>query len=50
VYDKRFVMRDNKIYDIELEEDLNDIYKKRVEYKEKINNSKFYREIFDVIK
>jgi hypothetical protein len=50
VYDKRFVMRDNKIYDIELEEDLNDIYKKRVEYKEKINNSKFYRELFGVIK
>jgi hypothetical protein len=50
VYDKRFVMRDNKIYDKELEKDLNDIYEKRVEYKEKINNSKFYREIFGVIK
>jgi hypothetical protein len=50
VYDKRFVMRDNKIYDKELEKDLNDIYEKRVEYKEKINNSKFYRELFGVIK
>jgi hypothetical protein len=46
---KSFVMKNNKIYDETLKQDLDYIYENRKKYKSVINNSKFYRDIFGEI-